>query len=242
MATLNAGNERSRNSRANFGIPNYVRVASDIRQDIVYDRLSDGQRLTTIELAQHYGLSLAPVREALLALAAEGLVVIHPKRGAVVCAVTPAFLRDIYEVRLGLIPYIEGERAALATDDDIARMVAAEQEYEHAVSTGVNEDIIQSNIKFHQTMATVRVNIQAEQILARHHLLTQELRRRYGFVGPHRSRAIEEHNRLIAAYKRGSKSDARETSRIHLQSAFDELLDIMQHARSSLGMPQPAEV
>jgi DNA-binding GntR family transcriptional regulator len=241
MAILNESDERQRSSRANFGIPNYLRVASDIRQDIVYDRLSDGQRLTTIELAQHYGLSLAPVREALLALAAEGLVIIHPKRGAVVCAVTPAFLRDIYEVRLGLIPYIEGERAALATEVDIARMVAAERDYEKAVSAGVNEDIIQSNIKFHQTMATVRVNVQAEQILARHHLLTQELRRRYGFAGTHGSRAIEEHNRLIDAYMRGSKSDARETSRLHLQSAFDELLDIMQHVRPSSAMPQPTE-
>jgi DNA-binding GntR family transcriptional regulator len=215
-------------ARASIGIPNYQRVASAIRQDVINGQLVDGQRITTMELAGQYGLSLAPIREALLQLAAEGLIAIHPNRGAVVRAVTPEFLYDVYEVRLGLIPYLEGERAALATKEDIARMMEAERNYEDAVSTGTVDEIIEHNSTFHQAVAAIRVNCEAQQILSRHHLLTQALRQRYGFSEVRKPLAIEEHNRLIDAYRRGSKSDARKVSRLHLQNAFEDLLAIMQ--------------
>ncbi|MBB3149520.1 DNA-binding GntR family transcriptional regulator [Phyllobacterium trifolii] len=214
--------------RKSIGVPNYQRVALAIRQAVVNGELDDGQRITTMELAEQYGLSLAPIREALLQLAAEGLIAIHPKRGAVVRAVTPEFLFDIYEVRLGLIPYLEGERAALATERDISRMVQAEKLYEQAVAEGNIEEIIEYNSVFHQAAKSIRVNFEADQILGRHHLLTQALRRRYGFSDLRKPRAIEEHNRLIDAYRRGSKTDARDVSRSHLQNAFEDLLSIMQ--------------
>lgn len=224
-------NESSK-ARASIGIPNYQRVASAIRQDVINGELIDGQRITTMELAEQYGLSLAPIREALLQLAAEGLIAIHPKRGAVVRAVTPEFLFDIYEVRLGLIPYLEGERAALAKEENIARMVEAERSYESAVLAGTVDEIIEHNSAFHQAVNKIRVNFEAEQILARHHLLTQALRRRYGFSEVRKPRAVEEHNRLIDAYRRGSKRDAREVSRLHLQNAFEDLLAIMESSLS----------
>lgn len=218
-------------SRASIGVPNYQRVASAIRQAVINGELIDGQRITTMELAEQYGLSLAPIREALLHLAAEGLIAMHPKRGAVVRAVTPEFLFDIYEVRLGLIPYIEGERAALATEEDIVRMVEAERLYESAVAGGTNDEIIEYNSAFHYAVNSIRVNFEAEQILARHHLLTQALRRKYGFSDLRKPRAVEEHNRLIEAYRRGSKTEAREVSRAHLQNAFEDLLSIMKNSQ-----------
>jgi DNA-binding GntR family transcriptional regulator len=225
-------NRTGSRTRASIGIPNYQRVASAIRQAIINGELIDGQRITTMELAEQYGLSLAPIREALLQLAAEGLIVIHPKRGAVVRAVTPEFLFDIYEVRLGLIPYLEGERAALATADDLARMVQAERDYERAVLSGSVDDIIECNITFHQAVTGIRVNFEAQQILSRHHLLTQAIRRKYGFSDVRRPAAIDEHNRLIEAYRRGSKAEARRVSREHLQNAFEDLLAIMEKSSS----------
>jgi DNA-binding GntR family transcriptional regulator len=230
-------------ARSSIGIPNYQRVASAIRQDIVDGLLEDGQRITTLELADRYGLSLAPIREALLQLSAEGLIAMHPKRGAVVRAVTPEFLFDIYEVRLGLIPYIEGERAALAKDDDIARMVEAERRYEQAIHEDALEEIIEYNSAFHQSVNTIRVNFEAQQILGRHHLLTWSLRRRYGFGELRKPRAVEEHNRLIDAYRRGSKAEARRVSREHLQNAFEDLIALMEEsgARSAQAVPAAAQ-
>src|SRR5439155_13577573 len=57
-----------------------------IRQAIIDGRLDPGQRLKEEELARELGISRTPVREALLVLQAEGLVVAEPNRGAMVRA------------------------------------------------------------------------------------------------------------------------------------------------------------
>jgi DNA-binding GntR family transcriptional regulator len=210
-----------------IGDPSYSRAADAIRRDIIDGHFADGERLITMELAQRYGLSLAPIREALHQLSAEGIVVIQPKRGAVVRAITPAFLEEIYEIRLGLVPYLEGERAALATDADVARMLAIEAAYEKAVAAGLREEAIQRNIEFHGAALAIRPNREAVQILRRHHTLVKALRVRHGFSRGRLERVIEEHHRIVDAYRRRSPQEAQEVSRLHLRNAYEELLELI---------------
>jgi DNA-binding GntR family transcriptional regulator len=69
----------------------------------VFDgRLKAGQRLVAQELANRYGVSQTPIREALITLAAIGIVDLQPNRGAVVRAVTPREVREVCEVREAL--------------------------------------------------------------------------------------------------------------------------------------------
>jgi DNA-binding GntR family transcriptional regulator len=209
-----------------IGDTSYSRAADAIRRDIIHGRLVDGQRLVTTDLAKRYGLSLAPIREALQLLSAEGIVMLQPKHGAVARAVTPAFLTEIYEVRLGLIPYLEGERARMATDEDVRRMSEIEAAYEAAAAAEARDDIIALNIEFHHAALSVRVNHQAHNILQRHHTLIRELRMRYGFGRPRLEEAVEEHRGIIDAFRRRSSADAQAVSRAHLMHAFEELLDL----------------
>lgn len=207
-----------------IGGTTYIRTADAIRRDIIDGHFADGDRLITMELAHRYGLSLAPVREALHQLSAEGIVVFQPKRGAVVRAVTPAFVSEIYEIRLGLIPYLEGERAAIATAEDVSRLVTIQHAYEAAVAASSREGVIEHNIAFHETVLAIRPNREALQILKRHHTLIRALRLRCGYSEQRLDKAIDEHRRLIAACRNHSVADAQAVSRDHLQSAYRELL------------------
>jgi DNA-binding GntR family transcriptional regulator len=206
--------------------PSYSRAAAAIRRDIVQGRIADGERLITTDLAHHYGLSLAPIREALHQLAAEGVVVFEPKRGAITRGLTPAFLHEIYEIRLGLVPYLEGERAALATDADIARMAAEEARYEQAVGAGDLAGAIRCNADFHGAALAIRRNDEAMQILRRHHNLILEVRSVCGFTPRRLGTVIEEHRELIGAFQARSAGRAQRISRAHIQHAFEELLEI----------------
>jgi DNA-binding GntR family transcriptional regulator len=76
-----------------------LRLHDLIREDIVEGRLEPGARLKTAELAERYGTSTNPVREALHQLQGEGIVVISPNRGARVRPVGEEFVRNIYEIR-----------------------------------------------------------------------------------------------------------------------------------------------
>ena len=77
-------------------------VAARLRQEIVAGELPAGARLRQVEIARRLGVSTTPVREALAALQREGLVTLHPQRGAVVFLPSVDDLREHYEIRIAL--------------------------------------------------------------------------------------------------------------------------------------------
>ena len=89
-------------------------VAHMLRNEIQRGQLPPGTRLRQNEVAQRFGVSTTPVREALALLQAEGLVRIDPHRGALVFHPTVADLRESYEIR--------GALEALAATKAIPRM------------------------------------------------------------------------------------------------------------------------
>jgi len=77
-------------------------VAERLRAEIVAGEREPGTKLRQVEIARRYGVSTTPVREALATLQREGLVRLHPQRGAVVFLPSVADLREHYEIRAAL--------------------------------------------------------------------------------------------------------------------------------------------
>jgi DNA-binding GntR family transcriptional regulator len=77
-------------------------VAERLRAQIVAGELASGSKLRQVEIARRFGVSTTPGREALAALQREGLVRLHPQRGAVVFVPTVEDLREHYEIRAAL--------------------------------------------------------------------------------------------------------------------------------------------
>jgi DNA-binding GntR family transcriptional regulator len=77
-------------------------VAERLRAEIVAGKLLAGSKLRQVEIARRFGVSTTPVREALAALQREGLVRLHPQRGAVVFLPSVEDLREHYEIRAAL--------------------------------------------------------------------------------------------------------------------------------------------
>jgi DNA-binding GntR family transcriptional regulator len=86
-------------------------VAARLRQEIVAGELPAGSRLRQVEIARRLGVSTTPVREALAALQREGLVQLHPQRGAVVFLPSVHDLREHYEIRIALEELAVGKAA-----------------------------------------------------------------------------------------------------------------------------------
>lgn len=79
-------------------------VAERVRQRVFAGELRPGQRIVIRELAEALGVSRTPVREALHALASQGLVTIEPRVGVTVREVEPAESDDTYRLRLSIEP------------------------------------------------------------------------------------------------------------------------------------------
>ena len=98
--------ERSR-PKAEIDSPLREIVTSELRQAILAGRYKPGERLVEDRLAEDFGVSRNPVREALRSLAAEGLVSLTARRGATVAAPSAEDAREMIEVRATLEGYAD---------------------------------------------------------------------------------------------------------------------------------------
>ncbi len=77
-----------------------TQIVDTLREDINFGRIHSGEAFRQEELAERFGVSRIPIREALSKLEGEGLVVIYPNRGAFVSSLTAAEVREIFDLRL----------------------------------------------------------------------------------------------------------------------------------------------
>lgn len=138
--------------------PLFALVTDTLRQRILGGQYEQGERLVENTLSLELGVSRIPVREALRALAAEGLVRIEPRRGASVARLSPNIAREMVEVRATL----EGLNAKLAAQRrDPALIAEIEQvlkEGNEAVNTGQTERFVELNSRFHEVLGNIAAN------------------------------------------------------------------------------------
>jgi DNA-binding GntR family transcriptional regulator len=152
--------------RQSLGVPNYQRVRDAIRDDIARGNLAPDARLKIGDLTIRYGLSPAPIREALNQLAAEGWVVIHPNRGAWVRNINEALFRELNEIRVALESYNVALCATVATPAQVDRLAQIEEEYERCLASSdagpmKRKDVatlVRINASLHDAIHAIRPN------------------------------------------------------------------------------------
>ena len=92
------------------------RIYLRLRDQVMTGALEPGQRLVESQIARDFGVSQAPIRDALKRLANDGLIIQPPRRGSFVASVDEAEARRIYKTRELLEPYAAKEFAAVAQD------------------------------------------------------------------------------------------------------------------------------
>src|SRR5882757_3844686 len=98
------------------------RVLASLRQEIIAGRLGPGDRLVERELADRFGVSRVPVREAIRALVAEGFVTFETPRRTVVRRLTRTDVTELFELREALEVYAAGRAAERATQEGLAEL------------------------------------------------------------------------------------------------------------------------
>jgi DNA-binding GntR family transcriptional regulator len=117
--------------------PSLAVAAQDwITNEILAGRITPGQKLAEVTLAQQMGISRSPVREALRALAGQGLIIIEPRRGAFVADMDAAAAAELYACRLLIEPECVRLGAAALRDPALATLTATFAQMETAVRRG----------------------------------------------------------------------------------------------------------
>lgn len=105
---------------------------SVMRQGILNGLLVPGEKLRQEELAQAMGISREPVRNALMQLASDGLVVTHPHRGAAVSSLSIARIQEIYDIRIVLESYAVRRGIAAMNSERLAKLERLADQFDRA--------------------------------------------------------------------------------------------------------------
>jgi DNA-binding GntR family transcriptional regulator len=146
----------------------YVEVAELLRQRIFERELPPGSWIDELKIAEAYGISRTPLREALKVLAAEGLVTMKVRRGAYVTEVSERDLTDVYHLLSLLESDAAGVVAKNATPAQIEELQALHQELEAAAepSQQDRERFFEINERFHMRLLEIADNRWRNQMVA----------------------------------------------------------------------------
>lgn len=137
------------------------KIYNAIIEAILKKELKPGERLTELELAQKYGISRTPIREAFRKLQSEGFLNIIPRKGAVVAEITEERVVEFYEVK-GVLEAYAGELAVkYITDKDISDLERINNELESIALSNSKEDLkrfIFIHNKFHERFVEISKN------------------------------------------------------------------------------------
>lgn len=201
------------------------RLAEGVREMIYDGALAPGQRLQEADLAAHFGASRTPLREALKALAAEGLVEIEANKGARVSRLSIAELAETFPV-MGALEALAGELAAVnASDDEIRGLEALHGEIVRHYQARDLKAYFKANQRFHENLLAAARNATLSDHYQR--LAGRVRRARYqANLSPKRwAQSVAEHEEIIAALIARDGALLARVLRTHIDHKFETVRD-----------------
>ncbi|MCW3063343.1 MAG: GntR family transcriptional regulator [Solirubrobacterales bacterium] len=172
-----------------------------LRHAIVSGELRPGQRVRQEEIAEGFGVSIAPVREALRVLEQEGQVTYQPRRGYFVTELRIEDLEEIYELRQVLEE--RAARRALPTldEDALERIALAARDCVEAAEAGDVAAELEANRRFHFAVLEAPGEVHSLRVIRLLWDSTEAYRAIYYNSPEERRRAVEAHDRIIEAIR-----------------------------------------
>lgn len=206
------------NSVINEYLPLRDVVFQTLRQAILKGELEPGERLMEIHLAKRLGVSRTPIREAIRKLELEGLVVMIPRRGAVVASITEKDMRDVLEVRRTLEMMAVEVACDRISQEELERLRLAGVEFQKDREGGDLVQLARDDMAFHEIIYGATGNQRLIGIL--NNLREQMYRYRMEYLKDTSSyeRLDQEHSRIYESICVRDKETAREAIREHIDN------------------------
>ena len=197
----------------------YEEVAELLRQRIFSRELEPGSWIDELKLAEEYGISRTPLREALKVLAAEGLVTMKVRRGAYVTEVSEKDLADVYHLLALLESDATGVVAERATDSDLAELKALHAELEAAL--GQRDRFFAINERFHMRLLELADNRWREQMVADLRKVMKLNRHNSLLKSGRIDESLAEHRAVMAALLARDAALTRQRMQAHFQNGLE---------------------
>lgn len=153
------------------------RVVEVMREEIIYGDIEPAARMVEEDIAQRFGISRSPVREALRRLEADGLLVREERRGVRVSSISRRHLDEVYACRIPMEGLAASEAARQWDIPSMGRLIDAFEELEASFDRQDIRRYFRANVAFTEAVHQAANNTTLGQLLM--HIGAQALRYRY---------------------------------------------------------------
>ena len=206
-----------------------LRAVEDLRALIFSGDLAAGTDHLESELAERLGMSRTPVREATRMLEAQGLLEVRPRRGVRILAISPADMREIYEV-LTELESLAAFRVAKAGHgpEELASLAGSLDEMEAALDDGDRERWAAADTVFHDELVRLAGNSRISAIVGNFNDQVRRARAVTLHMRPPPARSNADHRALYEAILRGDGEAARSIHWAHRTEASRMLTGLLE--------------
>lgn len=214
------------------------RIYKQLRQDIIEGKYKSGDTLIETKLAEEFGVSRTPVREAIRQLEREGLVQYVPNKGAIVESITLQDVSDIYTIRR----MIEGLSARWAaeriTKEGLAKLKELIELMEFYTERGDVEQMSRLDAMFHLKILEASHSRPLERVLSSFIDYVQLARAASLSVPGRLKSTLEEHKKVYEAIASGNPTEAERALTEHICRAERNLVEHMLGKKKEMEQQQ----
>lgn len=204
----------------------YQEVAERLRQRIFSHDLPPGTWVDEQALAEQYGISRTPLREALKVLAAEGLVTLKPRRGCYVTEISERDLDEIFSIMCLLEGQCAREASQKAGEADLEQLRQLHARLESAAAANDINGFFEANQAFHLAVQEIASNRWLLHVIEDLRKVIK-LSRHYSLFSEGRlEQSLREHRDILAAMLERRAEDAELLMREHIRSGRSALVRI----------------
>ena len=196
----------------------YEQVAERLRTRIFAHELQPGSWIDEQALALEYGISRTPLREALKVLAAEGLVVLKPRRGCYVTELSEQDIDEVFPVMALLEGRVAEEAARRITSADFSRLEAIHAELEKHAAANNADRFFEANQRFHTALQDIAGNRYLAQLIDDARKVIKLTRRDSLRLEGRLKQSLAEHREILEALRDKDADRARQSMHDHLIS------------------------
>jgi DNA-binding GntR family transcriptional regulator len=177
------------------------KILETIRESILKGTLSPGEKVAEPELAERFGISRTPIREAFRQLESEGYLTVIPRKGAVVTSLSERDVQEFYAIKSILEGYAARMAAENLTTKDIERLEAINNRLEQLAKEGDVKTFFRIHQEFHELFIRAAGNERLFEIISQLLMKFNRLRMASLSLPGRMEISVQEHHKIIAAFK-----------------------------------------
>ena len=207
------------------------KILEAIRDAILKGDLKPGEKVAEPELAERFGISRTPIREAFRQLESEGFLTVIPRKGAVVSALSERDVQEYYEVKSILEGYAAELAAKNLSEKELAKLESINQRLKKLANDGDVKAFYKVHHEFHETFLKAAGNSKLYELIIQLGMKFSRLRMASLSVSGRMSISVSEHDKLLEAFRHHDGEAAEALVKKTAAIGGKILLESMAHSR-----------